>query len=350
MKQLTFDFMPREYNRLADCDLHSYDHYIVATSGGKDSFACLAYLILNNVPRSKIELWHHCIDGKQGANGTRSFFDWPVTEDYTKRLGETFGIPVFYSWKRGGFHRELFRENSRTAPTHFECPDPEDNDNIIECSLGGLRGKLSTRLKFPQVSGNLLHRWCSSALKIDVCTMALNNQKRFLNKRTLVLSGERAEESPMRAKYKEFEKDRADNRNGKRINRHVDRLRPVHSWKVQKIWDAMREFKIVPHPCYRLGWGRLSCISCIFGSSSQWASLASFHPDLIDEIAEYEKRFSLTIDRKLSVWEKIERGMVYPGMDPDIIKLGMGSTYNSEIRTTNWQLPSGAFGENAGPI
>ena len=36
----------------------------------------------------------------------------------------------------------------------------------------------------------------------------------------------------------------------------------------------MRRHGILPAPAYRLGWSRLSCIACIFGSPNQWAELA----------------------------------------------------------------------------
>ena len=224
--------------------------------------------------------------------------DWPVTEDYIRRVAEAFEIKFFFSWKEGGFKREMLRQDTLTAPNHFEAPDPDDPDNIIECSVGGIRGKKSTRLKFPQVCADLSKRWCSAYLKIDVCTAAINNQTRFLNKRTLVLTGERAEESPGRAKYKVFEPDRSDRRSGKNVVRHVDHLRPVHKWDEQTIWDAMKDFKLKPHPCYRLGWNRLSCVSCIFGSKNQWASIYHIWPEKVEEIYEYEREFGLTISRK----------------------------------------------------
>ena len=336
-------------HNLSDCDLKSYDHYIVATSGGKDSFGCIAYLLMNDIPKNKIELWHHCIDGKQRANGSHDFMDWPVTEDYVRRVAAAFGIRLFFSWKQGGFKREMLRQNALTAPNHFEAPDPNDPDNIIECSIGGVRGKKNTRLKFPQVCADLKRRWCSAYLKIDVCTAAINNQPRFLNKRALVLTGERAEESPGRAKYKAFEPDRSDRRYGKKIVRHVDHLRPVHQWDEQKVWDAMKEFKLVPHPCYRLGWNRLSCISCIFGSRNQWASIYEIWPQKAEEIYKFEREFGFTIHREKSVMDQINEGSPYPDMDPELVKMGLSMTYEDKIFTSNWQLPAGAFGENVGP-
>lgn len=73
-------------------------------------------------------------------------------------------------WEEEGFYRELVRKNSLTAPNCFELPYGGID------RTGGQRGKLSTRCKFPQCSPDLKVRWCSSYLKIDVCSSAIINQ------------------------------------------------------------------------------------------------------------------------------------------------------------------------------
>lgn len=326
-------------------NLHSYDHYIIAFSGGKDSVACFLHLLKEGVPLHKIELWHHCIDGREGS----TLMDWPVTEDYCQKFADAFGVKIYFSWKEGGFEREMLKDKARTAPNHWEMPDPEDNDNIIECSKGGVRGGLKTRLQFPQVTANLSQRWCSAYLKIDVCTMAVNNQERFINKRTLVITGERAEESAARSKYKTFEPDRSDRRNGTRVVRHVDHWRPVHKWLEAEVWNIIAEYKVNPHIAYRLGWNRLSCISCIFGSPNQWASLNQIAPDHVTKISDYEKKFGKTIHRKLSVDEQVAKGVAYANLDPELSRQGLGKSYTDPIFVETWNLPAGAYGENAGP-
>lgn len=377
-------------------DLDTYDYIIVAFSGGKDSQAAFLHLLDLGVPKEKIELWHHIIDGKEGS----TLMDWKCTEDYCRKFAEAFEVPIYFSWKEGGFEREMLRSNQQTAPNHFEYPanyqqkdiiesiealelskefsenpkEVEDaievlsilsenpEDNIIECGIGktiarpkktacsvcGQIGCVGCRQKFPQVSADLSVRWCSAYLKIDVCTAAINNQERFLNKRTLVITGERAEESPSRAKYNTFEPDKADNRNGKRIVRHVDHWRPVHSWLEQKVWDIIEKYKVLAHPAYRLGWGRLSCIACIFGSKNQFASLNKLDKGQADTIIDYEKEFGVTIKRKDSVEQLIIDGTPYD-MDPEIMKLGLSEEYYAPIFVNDWTLPKGAFGENVGP-
>lgn len=312
-------------------ELNSYDVFIVAFSGGKDSIACLCHLLDQGVDRSKIELWHHEIDGREGSK----LMDWPVTADYCRQIARAFNLPIYFSWKEGGFEREMNRHNAPTAPTWFETPDG--------LMTSGGKGPDGTRLKFPQVSANLSVRWCSAYLKIDVGSSAIRNQSRFKGARTLFVSGERAEESPSRAKYATFEPHRT---NGG--GRHVDHWRPIHGWQEAMVWDIIKRYKINPHPAYRLGWSRLSCAACIFGGINQWASHQIALPDQFGQIKGYEKSFGVTIHRTEDVSDRAEKGTAYE-MEPDILELARSDIFYEPIFIENWALPAGAFGENAGP-
>ncbi len=214
---------------------------------------------------------------------------------------------------------------------------------------GGVRGSKSTRRKFPQVSANLQQRWCSGCLKIDVMDMLINNQERFKHGKTLVITGERAQESAARAKYKPFEPHRTDRRDGKRVKRHVDHWRPIHDWTEEQVWEIIERNNILVHPAYRLGWGRLSCMTCIFGSPNQWASVKEIDPDRFDRIAAYEKEFECSIHRTKYLAERIQGAKPYEDMDPLLIAQSLDHGYAAPIFVDNWQLPSGAFGESAGP-
>lgn len=233
-------------------DLASYDHFIVAFSGGKDSLACVLHLLDLGVPRDRIELWHHDVDGQEGSR----LMDWPVTRDYCRAVAEALEIPLYFSWKVGGFEREMRRDGTATAPTRYEAPLPGGRTGLFEAGGNGPPG---TRLKFPQVAADLKVRWCSAYLKIDVGSTALRNQKRFVGARTLFVTGERAEESSARAKYKTFEPHRSDS-----AKRHVDQWRPIHQWPEQAVWDIIKAHHINPHPAYHLGFGRVSCAACNF--------------------------------------------------------------------------------------
>ena len=330
-----------------DFDLSRYSKIIVAFSGGKDSTASVLHLLDLGVPKDKIELWHHVIDGREGS----TLMDWPATEDYCRKFGAAMGIKTFFSWKEGGFEREMLRDNSPTAPTKFEVE--AESDNAVECGIevltSGGRGPKGTRNKFPQVSADLSVRWCSAYLKIDVASSAIRNQERFNDTKTLLLTGERAMESTARAKYNVFEPDRADNRMG-RTKRWVDHWRNVHDWTEGQIWDIIKKYKILPHPAYRLGWGRLSCMKCIFGSHNQWATIDRVDPDGLQKIKNYENQFGVTIHRSFTIDERIQKGEVYEtAFNEKILSSGMSKEYTEPIFTDTWELPAGAFGENAGP-
>lgn len=322
-------------------NLRSYDHYIIGFSGGKDSISCFLNLLDQGVPVEKIELWHHEIDGREGA---RFEMDWPYVPAYCRRFAAEFGVKIYFSWKEGGFAGEMLRDDRPTAPTRFELPDGTVG------SRGG-QGPNGTRGLFPQVSADLRVRWCSSYLKIDVMAAALRAQDRFNGKRTLVITGERAQESDSRANYKEWEVDRTDSRKG-RLRRHVDHWRPIHKWSEQEVWNALRRHRVIPPPTYRLGWGRLSCLFCVFGNCNQWASAQSIAPGRFEAIAREESGSGKTIQRKLSVRELAEKGSPYAKTkDPELVEEVLNKNWSGAIRceSDEWTFPAGAFGESSGP-
>lgn len=140
-----------------EVDLGSYDYIICACSGGKDSIAQVLDLIERGVDLGKVEIWHHDIDGREGS---RLKMDWPCTPAYCEAFAAHIGVPLYYTWKVGGFEGEMLRNNSKTKPVKFECPQPDGT--VILKQSGGVGGKETTRMKFPQVSADLTVRWCSS--------------------------------------------------------------------------------------------------------------------------------------------------------------------------------------------
>lgn len=324
--------------------LDPYDKVIVAFSGGKDSLACVLHLLDLGVPREKIELWHHMIDPAD-----RPFMDWPATPPYCLAVARALGIPILFSGKVGGFEREMLREQSPTAPVWFETPDG------TTMTVGGT-GPEGTRLKFPQVSPNLAVRWCSAYLKIDVAARVLTNDPRLKTGRFILVTGERAEESPNRARYNEVETHRANTR-----NRVVLQWRPVLRWDEEQIWDIIRRYGVVPHPAYQLGWGRLSCMSCIFGDPNQWASVEAIAPDIFEMIMEFERRFNTTIKREGDLRAFIARRTPkYPEGGKSFVPAGAEAIIQRALSDApwsapviippdQWQLPAGAFKRGGGP-
>jgi len=325
-------------------DIQSYDKFIVCFSGGKDSIALFLYLLELGIEKSKIELWHHDIDGELKV-GESNFMDWPITKPYCKAFAKAFNVPIYFSWREGGFKREMLRENQPTGDTLFE----DENHNIIRIESRKGDRYNNTRLKFPQVTADLSTRWCSAYLKIDICASAIRNQDRFKGIKTLVLTGERGEESKARGTYNIVEPDRSDLRDG-RTPRYVDHYRPIRDWTEREIWEIIERWSVRPHPAYVLGFGRVSCMKCIFGNANQFASAAKIDPAGTKDVSNYEKTFGVTIKRKESVDELIAKGTPYE-MDKQMRQLAMEKEYplNIIMRHDAWELPSGAYGESCGP-
>lgn len=325
-----------------EIDLFGYSSVIVCLSGGKDSLACFLWLLEQDYPIGQIELWHHLVDGDGDL-----FMDWPCTSQFCKAIAIAFNIPIYYSGKVGGFEGEMLRENTRTAPIFFETP--EDTVEYV----GGIGGKESTRRMFPQTSMSLTTRWCSAYLKVMVCDCAIRHQVRFNNTKTLVITGERGDESAARAKYKQFEPHRSDARKSAKLSRYVDRYRPVLWWDEAEVWEIIERWGLEVHPAYHLGFGRVSCQTCIFASDQQWATLYAIDPERVKRIAAYEEEFGKTIllCSRATVLERALRSKPYPNLDPIWIEAVLSDRwYLSIIKAPGeWRLPAGAFGENTGP-
>lgn len=323
-------------------DWNSIDVVIIAFSGGKDSLACLLLLIKMGCPTSKIELWHHDIDGHEN-NG--SFMDWKVTPSYCKAVAKAFGLPIYFSWREGGFLKEMTKQNTMdTSPVLFETPTGMGTNKP--------RGskQAQTRMKFPQMSGDLSVRWCSGALKIDVAAAAISNQERFDGKRILMVTGERAEESSGRAKYARAEHHKTSNQ-----TRETIQWRPVHHLTTTEVWALIAEFKVNPHPAYRMGWGRCSCACCIFGNAHQWASLRKVEPEKFSKVVEFEKIFSEFHGKTINLrrdGKDIETfanaGKAYDMNEKDMAA-ARSTSFDEPIFLDNWEMPLGANAELDGP-
>ncbi len=319
-------------------DLDWYDYFLVSFSGGKDSIASALSLLKKGVAKERIILMHQHVDGHPGVD--MPFMDWPCAESYCRAFSQATGLRLIFQWRHGGFHREMMKENARIAPVSFEYLGGGIG------TAGGVRGKVGTRRLFPQVTADLSKRWCSPSLKIDVASIAINNEPAFKGKRLLFLSGERRQESAARSRYAEMEQHRTHAK-----CRPVDHWRMVIDWNEERVWSVMREFNVMPHPAYRLGWGRVSCLACIFGLADQWASVRLIAPDLFSRIAQYEQAFGKTIHQGKSVVDLADRGTPYPDCyNPELVALAMSRHYPAHLALTdNWFLPPGAFKHCGGP-
>ncbi|WP_027628133.1 phosphoadenosine phosphosulfate reductase family protein [Ruminiclostridium cellobioparum] len=381
--------------------LEDYDKIIILFSGGKDSTACYFKLIEMGVPKEKIELWHHDIDG---GHPTRKM-DWPCTANYVKSFAEATGTYLRLSWRQNGFWGEVYRVGS-SHPIQYT-----DNGEVKTCKLSKLQERSQElrenildsdelkeygyRMKFPAKSADLNVRWCSAYLKIVVGDTVIRNLEKFnelrslgsnrhkfpaksgchqgrwcsgslkasvqdtvthhvdkikQNSKILIISGERRGESAGRSKYNEMEIHRTNaTAKSKRL---VHWWRPVIDYTERDIWEVFKRNNCNPHPCYRVGWNRCSCMMCIFSLPKHWVGIKELFPSCFDEVCQDEKILGFTLDNKKTMEEYIlgaESCLDYSDAEA-IRQLKTGEFRADEmfLPEGQWTFPVGAFGGSEG--
>lgn len=314
---------------MIDRILNSSAPVLVGFSGGKDSIAMVLMLIKAGVPKHRIILHHHDVDGD-----AEDLFDWKCTKSYCKAFAKALGLKLLFSYRKGGIVREIYRNNEAREDVYYQ----REEDGEFYC-IPSDKKRLNTRLKFPAVAADLMTRWCSATVKIEVFRSAAGNNPDYKVPEIFILTGERREESTNRAKYKEIEVHQLT-----RKSRIATTWRPVIDWTEQQVWDIMREFGIVPHPCYFLGWSRCSCQTCIFNSPAIWASVNKISPHKTHRIYEMEQELDFNLYHKQSIIEKFLNAKPNKQMDPFWIEQATNEfTTPILVDPSLWQLPSGAF-------
>ena len=344
--------------------LEMYDLVIVLISGGKDSIACYYKLLELGVPKSKIEFWHHDIDG---GHPSRTM-DWRCTANYIRSFAEAEQIPLRVSWRKNGFFGELYRIG---ASELIEYVDPETGEiyqcppskKYMECqklkvaAISEMENKLAEfgyRMKFPMKSGR---RWCSAYLKIMVADTVLRNMnsvaanltKTRMDIKLLIVSGERRGESVGRSKYNEIEIHRTN-----AVSKHhrtVHQWRPVIDYSEKDIWEVLKRHKVNPHPCYRAGWNRCSCAMCIFSTPQLFAGIRELYPKEYALLCQDEKVLGFTLDNHcdLETYIGSADSCVYHGDKEAIQSLLTGEfPVESVYVKDKWKYPVGAFHGAAG--
>ena len=301
--------LPRELQRV--------EKFFVAFSGGKDSVACVLHLLDIGIPKDQIELWHYQMDPSD-----KPLVDWPITEDYCRKFAEAFDLPLLFAGRVGGFEQEMLRENAPAGDVFYTTITPKGKleERIIKPSKSGKR---VTKLAFPPPVGSLQQRWCSSALKIEVGSKIVHNDPRLQQGTFCVVTGIRAEESAQRAKQDALEVESAMSRSvrpqdirGKQRKRTVWTWLAVHDWPEADVWKIMKKYGVNPHPAYHVGFGRVSCMTCIFADRDQWATIKELNPKRFNRISYYEDLFG-----DLDPARRVDR--VYKkDADPDVVPQG----------------------------
>lgn len=384
--------------------LEEYDLVVILISGGKDSIACYYKMLELGVPKGKIELWHHDIDG---GHPTRRM-DWKCTQNYMQALADAEGVKLRVSYRVNGFFGELYRIGA-SEPIEWIEPDTGEvkqcrlSSNYLKCQeikerateeIEELLKQYGYRMKFPAKTGDLSRRWCSAYLKICVADSVVSNLDRLgelealggkrqkfpaksgthqgrwcsgslkaavqdsvtanieetkKDKKILIVSGERRGESSGRAKYNEMETHRT-NATAK-AHRIVHQWRAVIDYTEKDVWEVLKRHQVNPHPCYRIGWNRCSCAMCIFSTPRLFAGFRELFPDDFAELQHDEEVLGFTLDNKKNLNDFVgcaESCVCWDDKEA-IHSILTGEFGADDIFVDNWEYPVGAFhGANGG--
>jgi len=307
--------------------LNSLSPIIVCFSGGKDSVAMVLYLLELGVDKDRIHLHHHDVDGRG-----EKLFDWACTESYVESFAKHFDLKLFYSYRKGGIAREIYRNNESKQDVYFQI-EPGGEFHIAPSD----KKFTNTRMKFPALSNTLNTRWCSGSVKIDVIRTAIAHNPAYLGE-IFILTGERRQESANRAKYEQWELHKTNSK-----SRSAMAFRPIIDWTEQEVWDIMKRWNVEPHPAYHLYFSRCSCQLCIFNDSDIWAVINTISPEKVIRIANIEADIEHTLYNKLTIAQKVLAGNLPGDLDPYWIAQATTKFTAPIIRLTEWVLPVGAF-------
>lgn len=139
------------------------------------------------------------------------------------------------------------------------------------------------------------YRQCTSDLKRGPIEKAVRHYLRDhpqFNGLVVNCIGLRAEESPNRAKASPF---KFCARNSKAGRKWWEWL-PIHEWKEDHVWAAIKNAGQKPHWVYAEGMSRFSCCFCIFSSKRDLQTGARLRPSLYRQYVETEKRLRHTMN------------------------------------------------------
>ena len=222
--------------------LETYDGIVVSISGGKDSQVILGQ-VCGEAERAGVLDRVVAIHADTGA-------EWPQSAGHCAYLCEHYDVPL--------------------VVVHPRRPLPD-----------------SIRLRGMWPSATC--RYCTSDHKRDPIAKWVRNRwpARGEPARVLIVSGERREESPRRARLPAFAVE-------SRLTagrREVHRWRPILDWPETMVWEEIRATGLRHHVAYDLGASRVSCILCVLASEKDLRIGAEHNPEFAD--------LYLTIEREI---------------------------------------------------
>lgn len=256
----------------SDPDLASYDVILVNSSGGKDSQASLDYVV--HAARDA-----GVLDRVIVVHADLGRVEWEGVAELAGRQAAHYGLP-FRVVRNENWADLLDRIRDRGA-----WPDMKNRYCTSEFKTGQVRRVMTALVREHRVRLGMSE-----------------NGRDGRAIRILNVMGLRAQESPKRASMVPFMRDAASS-NGRR---HVDQWLPIHAWKVEQVWDRIRQSGVEHHWAYDIGMPRLSCALCVFASKPALAIGIRYNPQLARDYAAAEREMGHTFRLGFSIAEYVD--------------------------------------------
>jgi 3'-phosphoadenosine 5'-phosphosulfate sulfotransferase (PAPS reductase)/FAD synthetase len=285
--------LPTVHPRLAE-RLRSYDWIIINSSAGKDSQAMLDYVVslcdAAGIPRKRIVVAHADL-------GT---MEWQGTKELAKIQAEHYGLRFEVEKRPQGNILDHVRQR-RLWPgqTTRYCTSDHKRAQILKVMTrlvneAGLSGRKTRQCRILNCLGlraeeSAGRRNCSGLPK-QGCKKGRVRQGP--NKGQLcVKCGGRGEQGC-------WEHNKLAST---KTTRHVDTWLPIQYWKVDQVWDRIKEAGTPYHKAYDLGMPRLSCVFCIFAPRPALILSGKHNRDLLDEYAKVEAEIDHTFTQDITM-------------------------------------------------
>ena len=175
-------------------------------------------------------------------------------------------------------HRRVF------ADTGWEHSSTYEHLDTLRKHLGpidvvGVEGGMVERARYRAGFPSRMARWCTRELKLA----PLREYHNAIERETVSVVGVRAEESPARARFAEFEDD--DTWDG-----YV--WRPILRWSVDDVLAIHLRHDVPLHPLYHHGLSRVGCWPCIFSRKEELRMIADIDPARIALIRKLEQEMT----------------------------------------------------------
>ena len=256
--------------------------HVLSISGGKDSTALFLLAVERGMPFTPVfaDTQH----------------EHPHVYEAIDRLESRFGIPIrrvvadFSAdmERKRGYIATAWREEGVPEATVTRALDllhPSGNAFLDLCMMKG---------RFPSTKA----RFCTDFLKVR--PMFMEVQLPILREGRTVISwqGVRGEESLARrdlTRWQRLEDPRApdlpkgvisdEEAEGFRVYAY----RPIHAWTLADVWAIHYRHGVERNPLYAKGFGRVGCFPCIMCTKEELRLIATWGPEHIDRLAEWER-------------------------------------------------------------